>query len=80
MGNAQKESLIMNNQLQEIARQTLKDGLAQLPESSCMFFKRMYSHKNLDLDINAVVDKMPEDKLDWAMQQVQKTLEKSKGV
>lgn len=66
----------MNNQIQEFARQTLKDGLAQLPERNRMLFKRMYSHKNLDININAVVDKMPEDKLDWAMQQVQRSLDK----
>jgi len=39
-------------------------------------FKRMYSHKNLDLPINEVVDNMPDDKIDWAMQQCQNTLNK----
>lgn len=66
----------MNTQIQDFVRQTLKDGLARLPESNCMLFKRMYSHKNLDADINAVVNQMPEDKLDWAMQQVQRSLDK----
>lgn len=66
----------MNNQLQEFARQNLKDGLAQLPESWQTMFKRMYSHENLDADINDVVDSVPEDKLDWAMQQVQRSLDK----
>ena len=66
----------MNNQLQEFARTELKNGLAKLPEKNQLLFKRMYSHENLDLDINTVVDSMPEDKLDWAMQQVQRTLDK----
>lgn len=66
----------MNEQLQNFARQNLKDGLAQLPEKWQMMFKRMYSHKNLDADINDVIDNVPEDRLDWAMQQVEKSLEK----
>lgn len=66
----------MNNQLQEFARQNLKDGLSRLPESWQTMFKRMYSHENLDADINDVVDSVPEDKLDWAMQQVQGSLDK----
>ena len=66
----------MNEKLQAFARQNLKDGLAQLPEDNQMLFKRMYSHKNLETNINDVVDKMPEDKLDWAMQQVDRSLAK----
>ena len=41
-----------------------------------MLFKRMYAHGNLDADINSVVDSMPAEKLDWAMQQVYNTLRK----
>lgn len=66
----------MNNQIQDFARQKIKDGLAQLPENWQTMFKRMYSHENLDADINDVVDNVPEDKLDWAMQQVEKSLAK----
>ena len=66
----------MNNQLQNFARDALKLGLARLPESHHKLFKRMYSHKNMDAEINDVVDAMPEDKLDWAMQQVQRTIDK----
>ena len=66
----------MNKQLQEFARTTLKSGLAKLPASHKLLFKRMYSHTNLDADINDVVDKMPEDRLDWAMEQVQLSLDK----
>jgi len=66
----------MNNQIQDFARQTLKDGLSQLPEDWQLMFKRMYSHENLEASINDVVDSMPEDKLDWAMQQVERSLAK----
>ena len=66
----------MNKQLQDFARAELKKGLAQLPEGLQLFFKRMYSHKNLDIDINSVVDGMPFEKLDWAMEQVRRSIEK----
>lgn len=66
----------MNDALVAYARQTLKDGLEQLPESNQHFFKRIYSHDNLELPIDEVVDNMSEDKLDWAMQQVQRSIDK----
>lgn len=66
----------MNSYLQEYARDNLKKWLGKLPEENQLIFKRMYSHKDLSLDINEVVDNMEEDKLDWAMQQVQNTLNK----
>lgn len=74
----------MNAQLQEFARYTLKLGLAKLPEDSQRVFKLMYAttgsgHKtvvHLEWTIDKVVDKMPEEKLDWAMQQVENTLAK----
>jgi ABC-type uncharacterized transport system fused permease/ATPase subunit len=66
----------MNEQLQQYARDQLKQGLAQCSEQQQLMFKRMYYHKDLTLPINEVVDKMPVDKLDWAMQQVQRTLDK----
>ena len=70
----------MNEQLQEFARAKLVEGLAKLPESNQMLFKRMYSHKKLSADIKDVVSAMPEDKLDYAMQQVQHTLDKASHV
>lgn len=66
----------MNQTLQDFARQELKAGLAKLPESHHNLFKRMYSHKNLSLPINEVVDKMDVSKLDWAMTQVKNGLAK----
>jgi hypothetical protein len=65
----------MNKQLQTFARDTLKHGLSQLPESNQLIFKRMYSHNNLELSIEDVVDAMPVDTLDWAMTQVQNSLD-----
>ena len=64
----------MNKTLQDFARVQLKEMLAQCTEAQQMLFKRMYSHKDLTLDINTVVDNMPEEKLDWAMQQCKRTV------
>lgn len=68
----------MNNQLSAYARDTLKQGLAKCTEKQVLRFKRMYSHGDLKKQINDVVDSMPDEKLDWAMQQVQRTLEREK--
>lgn len=66
----------MNNQLQEFARAQLKLGLNQLPEFNQNLFKKMYNNGDHSKPIGIVVDDMSEDKLDWAMQQVQRTLDK----
>jgi len=66
----------MNNQLQEYARNQLKVELALCTEGEQHLFKRMYSPKNLELDIESIVDLMDESKLDWAMTQVKLTLYK----
>ena len=70
----------MNTELQTFARNNLKKGLAKCTADEQHLFKRMYAFKNIDKDINFVVDNMPEEKLDWAMQQVQKTLDKKEAV
>ena len=70
----------MNEQLQRFARDTIKAGLAKLTDGNRGLFKRMYSHKNLDADINDVVEAMDEEKLDTAMQQVARTLEKNNAL
>lgn len=72
----------MNNELQEFARAKLKTDLATLPERMQRTFKLMYGrdngHRSIEnaeaMPINDVVDSMPADKLDWAMQQVSNTL------
>lgn len=64
----------MNKTLQDFARKELKAGLAKLPEGNVKMFKRMYSHENLELPIDEVVDNMNEERLDWALVQVQNSL------
>jgi len=67
----------MNDQIQEFARQALKDGLAQCTEGQQNLFKQMYSFDDRSCPIDTVVDRMPPEKLDWAMRQVQSTLDKA---
>lgn len=56
----------------------LKELLAQCTEPQQMMFKRMYSHKNLELDINTVVDNMDESKYEWAIIQCEQTIKGKK--
>lgn len=65
----------MNEQLQNFAREQLKAGLVKLPDRSQHLFKQMYAKGNMELSLNSVIDFMDEDKLDWAMQQVRRTLD-----
>ncbi len=64
----------MNEALQSYARQQLIDGLKRCTEGQVKIFKRIYAFKNLDWSIEEVVEAMSEEKLDWAMQQVERTL------
>jgi len=54
----------------------LKELLSQCTEPQQHLFKRMYSHKNVELSINEVVDNLDDDKVDWAFTQVENTIKK----
>lgn len=64
----------MNDTLKNAAKQMLKQLLAECSEAQQLMFKRMYSHKNLGAPINDAVDQMDEEKIDWAMTQVERTV------
>lgn len=70
----------MNEQLQKYAQDTLRDGLSKCTSAEQLIFKRMYSPNSLELSINEVIDNMEPEKLDWAMQQIQNTLDKKNGL
>jgi hypothetical protein len=70
----------MNPKVKKLYKDTLKDLLSQCTEDEQMVFKRMYSHKNLELDINTVVDNMDESKYDWAITQCEQTIASKKKV
>jgi len=67
----------MNHIIEKFARNYLKENIQLCTEGEQHVFKRMYSPKNLDINILQVVDKMSIEKLDWAMMQVEKTLKKN---
>jgi hypothetical protein len=66
----------MNSTIENFTRQSIKDALKKCTEPQQLVFKKMYSHKDLDLPIDKVVDKMPVGKLDWALTQVEQTNKK----
>jgi len=70
----------MNKELERFARETILDGLKELPEKSHFLFKRMYSHKNLEASIEDVVANMDIERLDHAMTQISNTREKRNGL
>lgn len=74
----------MNNTLRQFARQQLIDGLAKLPDDWQTTFKLMYGRKNglrsvyaaKTMSIEDVVSEISDDKLDWAMMQVENSVAK----
>lgn len=51
-------------------RSRLKKHIKDCSEDEILIFKRMYSHKDLDRKVNDVIDLIPEEKLQHALQQV----------
>lgn len=70
----------LRNEFRQAARQELKNGLVQCTESQQLKFAMMYAKDNLQLTVEEIVDRMDWERLDWAMQQVKRTLEKNEGV
>jgi len=56
-------------------RAELLAGLEKCTDAQRVLFKRMYAGKNQKRSIVDVVGRMAKDKLDWAMQQVQRTID-----
>lgn len=68
----------MNTTIKNIAKKILKELLIECTDEQQLIFKRMYSHKNLELSINEAVDQMADNEIDWAMTQVERTVEKNR--
>ena len=58
------------NEILAFKRKKLKDILHQCNGNEILFFHRMYPYS---------LSEMPEDKLDWAIKQVENTLNKRHG-
>jgi hypothetical protein len=68
-----------NKTLIEFAQNQILSGLQQLPNEWIHRFKQMYSHRNLEKSIEKIVRDMPNEKLDWALSQVERSVEKLKS-
>ncbi len=73
----------MNNTIETFTRQKIKDGLKLLPDNWQLMFKRIYgpqpyyyADKRPEVSINDIVDKMPSEKLDHALSQVENSIAK----
>ncbi len=64
----------MNKTLANAGREILKDLLSQCTPEQQMLFKRMYAHKNVEIDINHAVDEMEEERISWAISQCERTV------
>lgn len=59
----------------DFRKEDLKILLSLCTEQEHIIFKRMYSHENLNVSIDECVDNMDESKVDWALTQVERTIE-----
>lgn len=67
-----------NETLITAGKNILKKLLSECTEEQQLMFKRMYSNNNLQLPINEVVDGMDTSKIDWAISQCERTVEKNR--
>jgi hypothetical protein len=75
----------MNRTLEQFAREEILNGLSECTEAEQLMFRRMYSPPVRGCDgqfdyynktIEEIVSGLPAEKLDWALTQVENTLEK----
>lgn len=64
----------MNETVEEFTRNRIKNKIKKCNKEEIHLFKRMYSHKDLDKDIEDVIDDMDSDDLDHALTQVENTI------
>ena len=66
----------MHKKIINYAKEEIKSGLEKLTDKHRLFFKRLYSHGNLDKPVNDIVNELPSDKLSWALTQVENSNKK----
>jgi hypothetical protein len=70
----------MNQQIKDYTKRQLIDLLSTCTPEQQLMFKRMYSHNNLEATIEEAVNNMHESKMDHALTQVSRTVEKNLSV
>ena len=68
----------MNETIKKFAKDRLKELLKSCTEGQQIMFKRMYCHQYLKMSIDEAVEQMDDDKIDHALTQVERTVEKNK--
>jgi hypothetical protein len=74
----------MNKTISDFTRKTILEGLRKLPDSHLRMFKLMYGRKNgkrsveeaEQMPIDDVAAEISEDKLSWALTQIENSLMK----
>lgn len=64
----------MNETLKAAGKKILKDLIVNCTDDQQLLFKRMYAHKNLGISIFDAIDQMEDNKIDWAISQVETTI------
>lgn len=64
--------------VKEFKQSQLIELLNQCTPEQQLFFKRMYSHKDLEKPIEQVVKELPDEKYDWAVCQCETTVNKNR--
>lgn len=68
----------MNELIRKESKRILKELLSECTEGQKLIFMRMYSSRNLELSISDAIDQMGDNKLNLAISQVERTVEKNK--
>ena len=66
-----------NETLKSAAKKILIDLLIQCTEGQQRMFKRMYYPSGLDKSIEEAVEQMDSTKIDWAISQTERSIEKN---
>lgn len=62
----------------ELLRGYIKNELSKLEDKHRLLFMKMYSHKDLNANIDHVVDSIHVDKLNWVVKQIENTIDMRK--
>lgn len=68
-----------NKTIINITKKIIKELLLECSDEQQLMFRKMYCNENLELSISDVVDQMLDDKIDFALTQIERTLEKNRS-
>lgn len=74
-----KNDTDMNEILSKQGKEIIKELLKNCTNDQIHFFKRMYSHHNIELPISEVVDNISDNKIEYAISQCERTVKNNKS-